>query len=51
MPFYKKKNLSLDGTISYYKSILSFPLFPKMNEDDVEYVSGNLVKILSKYRK
>ena len=51
MPLYKKNNVKLDGTISYYRSILSFPLFPKMEKEDVDYISKTLIKILEKFRK
>lgn len=51
MPLYKNNKLRLEGTMNYYESILSFPLFPKMAEKDVKYVAECLKSILIKFRK
>lgn len=51
MPLYKNNKSRLKGTMNYYESILSFPLFPRMDENDVKYIVACLENILIKFRK
>ena len=48
-PFYKDENQGLDffGAETYYKKTLSFPLYPHMELEDVDYVVTNLKSLLS----
>ena len=51
MPLYKKNKINLKGTVNYYDKILSFPLFPRMENKDVKYVVKSLQNILKVFRK
>ena len=49
-PFYKKKGYNYKDypvAESFYKSTISIPLFPKMTEEEVDYVISIVKKILS----
>jgi UDP-4-amino-4,6-dideoxy-N-acetyl-beta-L-altrosamine transaminase len=48
-PYYRKMNpaLSLPGAMKYYDRVLSLPLFPAMQDGDVERVVGALENVLS----
>lgn len=48
-PYYRdlSPNLSLDGADRYYERILSLPLYPGLNDDDVRHVVDSLAEIIS----
>lgn len=49
-PYYKKNSeeiLTLPNSEYYYNHVLSLPLFPAMNEDDVKYIVKSIQQILA----
>ena len=47
-PFYKNEGLkNFPGAISYYEKSLSIPLFPLMNNSDVDFVVKNIKDLLN----
>ncbi len=49
-PYYQKKFGYKSGDFpiaeSYYEKALSIPLYPKMTDDDAEYVADNIIKLV-----
>jgi len=54
-PFYQRKFGYKKGDYpkaeGYYERAITLPLFPKMSDDDVEYVIGSVMKVITNYRK
>jgi dTDP-4-amino-4,6-dideoxygalactose transaminase len=54
-PYYREKYGCREGDCpvseSIYKSLISLPLYPKMDKKDVEYVADAVKYIVDKYRK
>jgi UDP-4-amino-4,6-dideoxy-N-acetyl-beta-L-altrosamine transaminase len=46
---YKKGDFPISE--DYYNRALTLPIFPKMSEQDINYVASNVKKIIEKYRK
>jgi len=54
-PFYQRKFGYKKGDYpkaeGYYERAITLPLFPKMSDEDVEYVIGAVMKVITNYRK
>jgi len=54
-PYYRKKYGYSEGSLPYteklYKQIISLPLYPKMSEDQINYVAERVRKIINDFRK
>jgi dTDP-4-amino-4,6-dideoxygalactose transaminase len=44
---YKKQKIKLPVVDSFYKRVLTLPLYPKLTEKDIKYIVYNLSEILS----
>jgi len=54
-PYYQRKFGYKKGDYPkaerYYERAITLPVFPKMSDDDVEYVIGAVMKVITNYRK
>ena len=47
-PYYNSKEKNFPGTMQYYLSTLSIPLYPNLSNNDVKFISSKIKKIIDK---